>query len=477
MMDIRRVLPSIAGMIALAAAAGAAQRAKPPAEFIPGSGSPTPFMPERQIKWEETVDAPGYVEAAAHAPKYDPKRWPGLTGDEPFFTREWPAGRLYVWATPGEGSLGGRRGREVVKNIADPKCWLDADGKHPDEITFDEKTDLVFPPSENPYTVTFAHRKVPGPRLIARHITVGRNAVLGGGTALVHGNIWVKHGGHMGVTTLRTGGKGARFIRNDHLRYGDRIYGRDIPKVSGLSHYAHFGGEGPLWMLGANRTNDEFTIRTEFIVGPDSIVQPGRNAWPKIFEGAKLVLLDGAYFGNWSSTVGRPDLECEGVIQGGLPDKPLKRKAMLGLHFKNYSGKLHPEHAKNPDMSTPYSGSPEKASQPVPTLILKPGSSILAYTTDPQNAPLLIGWTGFSPSTNIFGRNPNVPVETWYHQIPRRIKIAFGKGVTVENVTFDYVLKGGLIVESRTDFEQWRNVRFGEHCDGKAEALVTTRPN
>jgi len=432
-------------LVATAASAFAGDTAEDrpqPPEHIPGAGRPTPFMPKPEINWDKTAEAPGYDDDVAHAPKYDPKRWPGLTGDEPFFTQKWPEGRVYI-----------RKGGQ----------WVDENGQRVAKAVFGDTTDVVLPSADKPYSVGIGS---------FRHATIGRNASLKG-SGNVFGNLWVKHGGSFRAKTLRTIGSGQRFLRNDNTKYPDRLYPRRVNRVSSLSHYARFAGSGALWVFGANSTFDEFFIDADFIVGPDSIIQPGRNAHPHVAKGAKLVLLDGAYFGNWSNTMGKPDLTCDGTIQGGLPEKPLKRMAMLGLHFKNYSGRPHPALVKDPNAPGSTSGAPRNVTKDVPTLGMAPGTALRAYTTDPERAPFVIGWTGFSPSTHIFHRQRDYELEAWYHRIPRRLKIEFGKGVTVENVTFDHVLKGGLIVESRTDFEQWRNVRFGEHCEGKPAELVT----
>jgi hypothetical protein len=45
------------------------------------------------------------AEPSAHDPQFNNKTaWPALTGKEYYIKQEWPAGRLYVWAKPGESA-------------------------------------------------------------------------------------------------------------------------------------------------------------------------------------------------------------------------------------------------------------------------------------------------------------------------------------------------------------------------------------
>lgn len=63
--------------------------------------------------------------ATAGNPQFDDKHlWPNLSGKECFLDRQWPKGRLYVWAYPGETGNLHRGRRRSPRDPTDPKNWL-----------------------------------------------------------------------------------------------------------------------------------------------------------------------------------------------------------------------------------------------------------------------------------------------------------------------------------------------------------------
>ncbi len=449
--------------------------------------------------WTTEVPAVAKGGPSAHDPKYDNRDfWPHLDGKEYFKAQEWPAGRLLTWAHPGQrGVVKNPRPNELV--VTEPANWLE-EGK-PATKLWDEDTDILLPAWTSAYEVNMRDCPV---RQVFRHITVEANALLiGGGDGqgrLIHGNVWIKRGGMLsaqGATQFL--GHNHTFLRNDNTPVydpGPSLWAKPNEHCYMLSQYFVFvknPATVSVEVMGQVIVLDEFRIdNCTVIVSRNSMLQPGRNASPEINNGV-LVLLDGAYFGVWANEWQIPDLAGKGTIQGGLPERPLTRSATFALNFKNNSNAQYNGGKKDPEMPGWYVTPPEWAGYArVPSLLLKDGSSIKSYTTDPTKALLT-----FSPITpeadSTIGPPPGTPprvrepnernsqasidalnrIYAWYQSLPRGIDIYLGKSTTVDGVCFDNIRPGGLLMPDPVEAQNWKNVSFSPATQASGEELYT----
>ena len=458
----------------------------PALAWADGTADAAPGTPAQWTTWAEAASrSAAYGEASAHEPRFkDRTLWPMLQGSEPFAAQPWTgAGRVYRWAHPGQD--GGVRWRGAL-DPTDPGNWIDAaTGKAPNKLILDEHTDLVLPASPKPYKVGFRGTSV-AERL--RHLTVNAGAAfIGGGDGVgrtIYGNVWVKRGGGMyaqGAT--RFAGEAHTFFRNDNTYEPGRGDGGQGTMCSQYFTFEKAAGAS-VEFLGHTTVLDEFRIHEGLvIVGRYSKLQPGRHAQPSIARGGTLALLDHAYFGKWVNDWGQTCLVVEGVVQGGTPDRPLRADAVLGVGSKNFTN-ARPEFAVTDKLR-------ERALPRAASLVLQPGSALVAYSEDPGKARLQVtslfhlGYTGTTRDLTA----PADPVErreaaarhpeqaqlwAWFESLPQAIDIYVGDGVQLRHVTFDHVHEGGILTPDPAGLrERMEDVVFGPHCRAEGDALFS----
>ncbi|MEX1016573.1 MAG: hypothetical protein WDZ31_07495 [Phycisphaeraceae bacterium] len=438
-------------------------------------------------RWsEQASQSPAYLEATAHEPRFeDDALWPMLQGQEAFAEqRGSEQGRAYRWAHPGRN--GGARWRGAL-DPTDPSNWIDlATGERAEQLILDEHTDLVLPASEEPYKVGFRDT---GVQENLRHVTINPGAAfIGGGDGVgrtIHGNVWLKRGGAMDAQgATRFVGTAETFFRNDNTYSRDRS-GRGEGTM--CSQYFTFEKDesGSIEFLGHTTVLDEFRINgCTVIVGRYSKLQPGRHAAPAISGGGTLALLDYAYFGKWTNDFGQPCLVVEGVVQGGLPERPLTAPATLGIGFKNYT-----EAEPDTDVDEKLRN---RALPRVAGLVLESGSVLRSYSEAPDEACLRITsmWElGYTSATRDlvppeaerrnreqqFDRDSDQErVWAWFLSLPRGIDVFLGQDVEVRRVTFDHVREGGLLTPDPAALQRrWEGVSFGPGCEAEGAALFT----
>jgi len=441
-----------------------------------GQAADEPVSPDVTHWVIATTESPNYDKATAGDPLFaDKTLWPNVTGAEAYVKQTWPAGRTLVWAHPGQE--GGARGLDPL----DPANWTDAATGRPATDLFDENTDMVLPPSDRAYAVNLrgpGHGHSTYPQVF-RHVTVGRNAnYLGGGDGVgrkIYGSLWLKRGGKMhcqGATAFLGGAH--TFVRNDNTEGPDKA-----TNCVNMSQYFTFNKEGSssVEMLGHVRMLDEFRVHAgTAIVGPNSRLETGRNASPTVHRDGTIAILDGGYFGSWTNNFGGVDLMVNGgTVQGGLADRPLARDAYLGIHFKNH---------------TQASWKPDQTIERRPALVLQAGSTLRAYTKDPAKARLVVTFAGERGSlyyaaarsdaeearlaalTDPKGKEAYEKYK-WYYSLPRGLSIWMAGDVAVENVEFDWLRKGGLMLQSPAARSGWKNVTFGPHGLGTPDELIS----
>lgn len=447
----------------LAIAPLAAEQYGPNQHNAPAADRPKPSP------WATTYD---YGKATAHEPNYaDKKLWPYLSGKEYFLKTTFPKTKVLRWAHPGKDA-----GEGKPLDPLDPKNWLDEATGQPSTTPPDLTTDVIMPASETYYMVDFqnpGHGKKNGVKFTARCVTVGANANLSAGDARTTGNVWVRRGGFFMVDVNHFfEGSANTFYRNEN----DREKEKSGPGGEGCYVCQYFNlkkatKEASVEILGNAFTVDEFQLFSgTLIIGQDSVVEPGREAYPYIEKDAVLAIMDGGYFGKWVLDYHCYDLDVRGgTLLGGLPDRPLTRNATLRIGFKNYT-------------NTQYGKPKDKGGQPVhkfarqPGIMLKPGSVVRSHSTDLAKARLVIAAI---PDTYMitFCRPPlgtdwvrkeseKDPMRKafydWLAALPKGIDMIVEKGAVIDGVELDGFRKGGLMVREPGLEKEWKNVFYGK---------------
>jgi len=469
-------------------ALGAAEQAKSPWNPWPvGESQPPNFWPaeddlgpmmqsrreNRAFPASAVKSAANYDQATATDPLFKDKGlWPMVGGKEFFLAESWPKSRRLVWAKPGvHGVPKSRKAGEL--GVTDLANWIE-NGK-PATLPWDEDTDLILPPADQAYDVSFRDC---GIRQAFRHITVGRNAALNGGGdgtgRQIWGNVWIKRGGSIGSQGATAFlGKRHTFYRNDNDDHGAD------------SQYFNFGkpDNRSVEIIGNAATGDEFQIiGCTVILGQDSRLCPGRDSTPAI-KGGTLVLMDGAYFGNWINNFQQLDLTVQGNVWGGLPERPLTHNCVWAVAYKNHT---QASFTNKQSVTTKYTR--------VVSIWLQPGSSLKSHSAAGKKSGHLVVTSMGEQVGNLAGRAlpgdwtygfekekgdqypDRLERYTWFDKLPRGLDIAIEAGVTVSNVEFDHFRKGGLLPADPASAKAWTGVTFGKHNLAKPEELPAPLP-
>ncbi|MDF1711648.1 MAG: hypothetical protein P1U90_05380 [Akkermansiaceae bacterium] len=431
--------------------------------------------------WETTVNSKNYDSATATDPEFSDKvLWPNLTGKEAFAAEKWEkASRTVTWAFPGED--GGKKGH----NPFDVASWL-VDGEpagktvgHIEEL-FGETVDVVIPESEKPYRIDLrqgSHGVKALRNQVFRHITVGKNAYFkGGGDGVgrtVHGNIWVKRGGMLyGQGSMRFMGGKNTFLRNEN--------GWGSPGGQVSQYFRFEKSDASVEILGDVQVLDELFVTSGMaIVGVNSRMRGGRHARPIIEPKGTLAVLNGGIFGKWQNDFYNVDFRVQGTLLGGLPDRPLTRDAFVTVSFKNhtdqqYSGPGGPMEDGKPEHLHRYPSMVIEGSGTVKGIIA-PGSKAKFHLT--SAGPLTGRYRPLPESEREekeLNKNPTKEkFFQWYDALPRGNTIFVDGGATIENVHFNHLAKGGLLVKETGIDQQWREVTFGSENGAQGNDLFT----
>ncbi|MEX0652625.1 MAG: hypothetical protein WD534_02640 [Phycisphaeraceae bacterium] len=433
-----------------------------------------------------------YGEATAADPHFDDERvWPHLTGKEYFLDTQWDEPkRTLAWAQP--GTTGGRNG---PLDPYDPANWVNVETGEPAQSLPDRDTDVIIPASDESYEVNwrFAGHGNPewGPPLEARHVTVGSNVHFAIVDGEIYGNVWVQREGHFNVdVTMNLLGSKHTFYRNDNTGGSPSAVGsRD---KSYLCQYLMFNKAEPdasAEFLGMFHSGDEFQVVSgTMIVGPDTVVEMGREGSPYIEKDGRIVLLDNAYLGKWSIDFHVTDLDLRGgTLQAGLPDRPLARDAIVRVSHKNHTAAQYSEPVSDEDGEIEMAA--ERHFRRVPGILLQEGSTLRTYSTDIDQARLVITAlpaeypiTFLRPAlgSRAYEDRAENPLRgafmQWLTELPQGIDIAVRENVTVEGVEFDGLRAQGLMVQNREAVDQWEKVFWGENNLAPQEELIADLP-
>jgi len=424
------------------------------------------------------------AEGSAHAPNFtDHSLWPSLSGKEYFLSQKFNQGRVYTWAKPGQN--GGSR----VKGLSphDAANWL-IDGKAAHEVVFDSDTDVVFPASEKPYTISFRHEEWSE---IYRHVTVGKGCEFSGGGdgrgRQVFGNIWIKQGASMsaqGATSYR--GNQHTFVRNDNT---------ESLQIAQYFLFAKTAPEFSVEFLGKIRVLDEFRVEVgRCIVGENSEVLAGRNAGPYVNKEGAIIVLSGGYWGKWCNEwVNDVDLKVRGgLIQGGLPERPLIRDAHIGLSFRNWKGLTFNDEFKDKR---------DNNSLRMVSATFSEGATIRGITAPGSQATLVLSRTvmaddpvdvkvkaffvsdsfnrlgdPFDKKLNNDGKMGDAAFRAVFDSAPRGTAAWFSADTKVEGVRFDGFGAGAFLVAEAGLVKRWHKVTFGPKNIGGQAGVVAVLP-
>ncbi len=410
----------------------------------------------------------------ADNPQFANKRaWPDLVGDEYFLKATWPKARLLIW--PHAGRSFGRG--EPKPDPLDPASWIDAATGQPADTAPDMNTDLLLPDADRPYRVSLKGQK----NRACRHLTVGRNAIFepgGGGSLAVFGNVWIRPGGTLYVyRTLKLAGGRNTFFRNDWPADGK------LKKLHDTGAIVTFDPANPRkpnpWSWRTNRTpsvchffqHDKPGATTEFIgysstrdearvlagtliVGRDSRFLCGGAAMLDVAKGAAIALMDGAMTGKTVNQFGSCCRVSGGSITAGLPDRPIKRDARLGFGYSNWMNLTFPDQKKG------RRGNSYDYGRFSATL----SGRLVAYPAKGSDARLVIGWQRISAGGGGRGVNKTDGFNQAFAKLQPKITIWVDPSAEVENVRFEDLHRGGIVVPDAAAVEKWKNVTFGDGC-------------
>ncbi|MBS3733715.1 MAG: hypothetical protein KGY99_02200 [Phycisphaerae bacterium] len=411
----------------------------------------------------------------------DAPREKGRTPD--YATETWgPPKRLMVWKTPG---------RSGMLTAADHWLIVEAGGKvTPDADSVEDgklkdswwhaDTDIVVPAASEKY-----HCRRAG-KFPCRHITVGHKAKFeAAALTSLNGNVWVARGGYYRTrySTRLKGGKHTFFL-NDQPRLTPESIGEDV-EVVGRGYIIPQEHPGPGYdgycvaqylrvrkaddasveFVGTLSSSDDFQLlKGTAIVAENSQLWAGTRSKQHFRPGTTLRLMSGGEYGKahtapgsgygFKYSQGSMDAVINGRIEAGTEDHPITENAYFGISFKAPAG--------FEGSTDPSDGTLERR---VPGAIVGPDTEIAVHTADADEAKLVIRWH----------RRHNDWYEgrlDGYKQMPEEITIGICGKLMLENVKFDDLARDGLMLEDPAVAEHWKNVTFGDRCQGGRDELI-----
>ncbi len=410
----------------------------------------------------------------ADNPQFDNKKaWPMLVGDEYFTRQKWPKGRLLIWASAGKSFARGT----PRPGPMDPASWIDAATGKPAESLPDMDTDVILPDADKPYKVAFKGQK----NRACRHLTVGRNATFepgGGGSLSVFGNVWIRPGGSLYVyRTLKLVGARNTFFRNDWPADGELKKLHDTGAIvtfdpanprkpnpwswrtnraPSVCHFFQHDKPGKTTeFMGYSSTRDEVRIIAgTLIVGRDSRFLCGGAANLDVAKGAAIALMDGAMTGK---TINQFGICCRmqgGVISAGLPDRPVKRDARLGLGYSNWMNLSFPDQTRGRRGNSYDYGRFSGAVS----------GKLVGYPATGTEARLVVGWQRVSLGGGGRGVKATDDFNQRFAKLAPKITLWIGAETEITNVRFEDLHRGGIVLPDAAAAAKWKNVTYGDGC-------------
>lgn len=434
----------------------------------------------------------------ADNPRFEDKEtWPMLVGDEYFLKEKWGRTRTYIWNVEKSLEASRQRGRRHGPDGSDPGNWLDAaTGKAAMELP-DMETDLILPNSETPYDAPLGYEDKTG--AFCRHVTVGRNATFSSWGARHHqlrlfGNLWILPGGSMrtGQGNLAFSGNKHTFLRYDWPEDGvlkDLHDERAVSpfKVDGEiiktpwmancigTYMSHDKPEGiSTEVLGLVRLADEVGIKSgTFIIGRDSRFVSTGPASISVNRGARVVLMDGAQGSHGQNQFVNRDwgVQDGGEVTGGMPDRPLKRDAYMGIGYRNWQNLPIPQY-ENEKKPIPTTADGTKMYYAYGGYNAMVKGDLIGYPAPGSDARLVVCWQRIaSGGAGSWGRTDESFQKVFPDFVPK-IAVWISHDSMIENVRFDDLQRGGIVTESIETLRKWKNISFGDGCLSKDPGVL-----
>jgi len=438
-----------------------------------GFALPAVAMDIKAVTAKPTADNPQYENKEA---------WPMLVGDEYFPKQKWEKGRVLILNL--EMLLKEAKDNRPQKLVcSDPSTWINAETGKPAESMPDMNTDIILPDSEVEYIAMLNTTKL----LECRHVTVGRNATLnpirGRGGFRLTGNLWVRPTGRIqtGMWAMGFIGDKHTFIRYDWAEDGILKKVHDERAVwpykvddeiiispwmaNRISTYmGHDKPEGVTTeVVGFVGLAAEVGIKSgTFIVGRDSRFVSTGPSCVSVAKGAKVVLMDGAQCSHGQNQFANRDwgVKAGGEVTGGMPDRPLKRDAYMGLGYRNWQNLPVPEQPNR--KPKPQTGVKKYYGYGGYSALVE--GDLTGYPAPGSDARLVVCWQRIaSGGAGNWGRTDDAFQEVFPKFLPK-IALWVSPKSKIENVRFDDLHRGGIVTANLETIEAWKNVTYGDAC-------------
>jgi len=361
-------------------------------------------------------------------------------------TEVWPTTRTLIWARPGE-----------TGDLSEPNNWRLENGDSVDTAP-DRETDIILPASDKAYRVNAINQHV-------RHVTIERGGMLIGkhrSETWVWGNLWVKTGARAYFVAIR--GPKHTFFRIDDAKlpseshpipYGHtRAGANSMENMTQIAHKFQVCkyGDASVEMLG------KFGVSDELMVQHGRMIINGDVRWSgvtgkgalEIYNDATVELQSGATIGPLAGSNKRSlfnvVLYPGGCLQGGSPERPLTSDARVMLGFSD----------------EPWGDTGLFASE---------GSRIEVFSQDPKKARLAFtSLTSQADYCDGKGRPLGDPETAARDGLG--IKVYLIGNTNFDGVMFDYVARGGIMLDDQEQARSWKNVSLGSHNAGDLDTLL-----
>ena len=410
----------------------------------------------------------------ANNPQFDNKEaWPDLVGDEYFLKQEFPKTRLLIWPHAGKSFSRSNPAPDPLE----PANWIDAATGRPAEMPIDKDTDLLVPDAGKPYKVSFKGQK----NRACRHLTVGKNATFepgGGGSLSVFGNVWIRPGGSLYVyRTLKLVGGKDTFFRNDWPADGKLKKLHDTRAIVPFDPANPKGGNPWSWrtdkhpsichffqhdkpgktteFIGYSSSRDEVRIISgTLIVGRDSRFLNGGAAIIDVAKDASIALMDGAMAGKTVNQFGGCLRMQGGRLTAGTPDRPVTRDAHIGVGYCNWMN------LSFPDQRVSRRGNSYDYGRFSATV----SGKLIGYPAEGADARLVFGWQRICAGGGGRGVNATDGFNQVFAKLQPRITIWINPDTEIENLRFEDLHRGGIVLPDAAATQEWKNVTYGEGC-------------
>jgi len=384
------------------------------------------------------IQATEPAEATAHDPHFQDKMlWPADVEKTAYFKETWPKATLMVWARTEKSG--------APVDPKDPANWL-VDGK-PATNAPNANTDVYFPEG------SFLRVRDKAPLGKVRHLTVGRGVRVPKSVAIrPTGNVWIRERGMVAEVGAFSGEKDV-FLRNDN---------KDFTKEeAALANKIVFNKakDASVEIVGVVKAHDELSVLCgTLIVGPDAELVPGNRSVQAVYPDGKLILMSRSKFYKRGNQTWDNDIVVAGELLAGTPQRPLTEDCTLALSWKRQGrGTAQPHAAGRPDDHG---------------LVVRPEGKMRVHSADPAKARLVVTWNGLKSDESGTPEDLVKPGITDLDAIPRKVSVVLQGDVSLDGVTFDHVLKGGIKMPDPSIRGAW-NMVFGAHNEGKPDELFS----